>query len=195
MIYAYEINGLKVETGDLVCTTNGEETFVAGQFWRLVGMLIPGAVDHIAIYVGPAGCCVEAGAKFRVITFDVKSNIWDAGKMLRAREPLVDSFYGVAYPLAGRSITRQKKLKIRENIARYCLKQAKAKKPYNLNFLNSKTEKGFYCSQLAYKAYLRNGINLNTGKGVPKISGTESIIFPQEIWCGCRHKRFVHKTR
>ncbi len=195
MIYSYEINGLRVETGDLICTTNTGGDSVPGQFWRLVGMLIPGPVDHIAIYVGPGGRCVEAGARFRVITFNVKNNIWDANKMVRARGLLMDSFYGVAYPLAGKSTAQQKKLKIRENIARYCLKQAKAKKPYNLNFLNSKTEKSFYCSQLAYRAYLRNGINLNTGKGAPKIPGTESIIFPQEIWSGCSHKRPVHKTR
>ena len=33
--------------------------------------------------------------------------------------------------------------------------------------MNSRTEKAFYCSQLAYKAYLKQGINLNTGKGIP----------------------------
>ncbi len=57
------------------------------------------------------------------------------------------------------------------------------------NFLNSNTEKAFYYSQLAYKAYKRNGIDLNTGKGVSKIPGTKSIIFPQEIWSGCAHKK------
>ena len=189
MIYSYEINGLRVETGDLICTTNTGGDSVPGQFWRLVGMLIPGPVDHIAIYVGPGGRCVEAGARFRVITFNVKNNIWDANKMVRRRGPLIDIFYGAAYPLAGRRIARETKLKIREDVARYCLKQAKAKKPYNFDFLNSRTEKAFYCSQLAYKAYLRNGINLNTSKGVPRILGTESIIFPQEIWSDCRHEK------
>jgi len=188
-VYNYEINGLTVQTGDLICTSNTGGGIVLGQFWRFVGMLIPGDLDHIAVYVGPRGRCVEAGARLRVIVFHVKNNIWDANKMHRARGPLMDSFYGIAYPLAGRRIGRQKEIKIRESVARYCLKQAKAKKPYNLDFLNSKTEKAFYCSQLAYRAYLRNGINLNSEEGIPKIPGTESIIFPQEIWSGFRHKK------
>jgi hypothetical protein len=193
MTYTYEINGLTVQTADIVCTTNAGEAPISGQFWRLVGMLIPGAVDHVAIYVGPKGRCVEAGAKLRVITFSIKDGIWDASEMTRSRGPLMDTFYGVAYPLAGRRIARQKELEIRESVVRYCLKQAKAKKPYNLNFLDSETEKAFYCSQLAYKAYIREGINLNTGKGVPSIPGTQSIVFPQEIWSGCRHKRAANK--
>jgi len=81
-----------VQTGDIICTTDGGGEIFAGQFWRLVGKLIPGEVDHIAVYVGPQGRCVEAGAKGRVIT--------------------------------------------------------------------------------------------NTGKGIPEIPGTGSIIFPQEIWSG-----------
>jgi uncharacterized protein YycO len=180
VIHTYEINGLPVQTGDLICTINGNRTFGIGQFWYFVGKLIPGAVDHIAVYIGPGGRCVEAGAKFRVVTFNVKNKRWKANKMTRQRGPLIDTF---------KRISKQRKLKIRESVAKYCLRQAKARKPYNLNFLNSKTEKAFYCSQLAYKAYLRDGIDLNTEKGVPKIPGTKSIIFPQEIWSGCAHKR------
>jgi uncharacterized protein YycO len=56
-------------------------------------------------------------------------------------------------------------------------------------FLDSMTEDAFYCSQLAYKAYLREGIDLNTGKGIQNFPGMESIIFPQEIWSGCKHER------
>jgi uncharacterized protein YycO len=101
----------------------------------------------------------------------------------------MDEFYGVAYPLAGRQISSKGEVSIREDVARYCIKQAKTQKPYNINFSDSDTEKAFYCSQLAYKAYLRNGINLNTGKGIEEIPSTESIIFPQEIWSGCKHKK------
>jgi hypothetical protein len=189
MIYTYKIDGLPVQTGDLICTTNGGKAFVTGQLWYFVGNLIPGKVDHVAIYVGPGGRCVEAGARFRVITFNVKGNSWDANKMTRRRGHIIDTFFGVAYPLEGKRISKQRKLLIRESVARYCLKQASTEKPYNFNFLNSKTEKAFYCSQLAYKAYLRNGINLNTGKGIPKIPGIEGIVFPQEIWSGCTHRR------
>jgi hypothetical protein len=185
--YTYKINGLLVQTGDLICTTDGGRSIGSGQFWWLVGKLIPGKVDHIAIYVGPGGRCIEAGAKGRVIEFNVKGNVWDSQKMVRQRGLLIDTFYGVAYPLKGKNFSEQQSPRIREGVAEYCRKQLG--KPYNLNFLNSKTEKAFYCSQLAYKAYLKYGIDLNTGKGVPKIPWTSSIIFPQEIWSGCKHKK------
>ncbi len=71
MIYSYEMNGLKLQTGDLICTTDGGGENIEGQFWRLIGKLIPGDVDHIVVYVGPGGRCVEAGAKGKVITFEV----------------------------------------------------------------------------------------------------------------------------
>jgi hypothetical protein len=189
MIYSYEINGVAVKTGDLICTRDAGGGIILGQFWRFIGMLIPGEVDHIVVYVGPGGRCVEAGAKLRVVEFEIVNNTWDATKMTGERGPIMDEFYGTAYPLARRRISSKKEANIRENVARYCIKQAKAQKPYNLNFLDSNTEKAFYCSQLAYKAYLRDGINLNTGKGIKEIPGTESIIFPQEIWSGCKHKK------
>lgn len=189
MIHTHTINGLAVRTGDIICTATGARGVVAGEFWRLVGRLVPGDVDHVAVYVGPEGQCVEAGAKARVITFDVKDRTWDAQRMTPQRGILIDTFYGVAYPLRNSGRSEHEMVENRENIARYCIAQAEANKPYNLNFLNSDTEDAFYCSQLAYKAYLRCGINLNTGLGVPDIPGTSSIIFPQEIWNGCYHKR------
>jgi hypothetical protein len=188
MIHEYEIAGLRVQTGDLICTTDGEEGNIRGQFWRLIGKLIPGAVDHIVIYVGPGGLCVESGAKGKVISFEMKDHRWDAARMLRQRG-FIDVVYGVAYPLEGKDPSEAKAVGIREGVAAYCLEQARLEKPYNLNFLDSSTEEAFYCSQLAYAAYLRQGIDLNTNKGIPRIPGTESIIFPQEIWSGCRHKR------
>lgn len=63
MIYTCEIHGLTVQTGDLIYTTHCGEGLVSRQFWFLVGTLIPSIVDHISIYVGPGGRCVEAGAK------------------------------------------------------------------------------------------------------------------------------------
>ncbi len=188
MMHTYKINGLPVQTGDLICTTDGGEALLSGQFWWLIGKIIPGDVDHIVIYVGPEGRCVEAGAKFRVITFEVKDNKWDSNEMNEQRN-LIDILYGVAYPLKDKNLTESEEAKIRNSVASYCLAQAKAEKPYNLNFLNSQTEDAFYCSQLAYKAYLSNGIDMNTGIGVPNIPGTSSIIFPQEIWSGCNHKK------
>jgi hypothetical protein len=189
MIYDYQIDGVPLRTGDLICTTDGGSVPVGGEIWRLIGQLIPGEVDHVVVYVGPDGLCVEAGAKLCVTQFTIPGDTWDSQKMFAQRGPLIDEFYGVAYPLAGKGIADAEQVRIRESVARYCLKQARERKPYNVNFANSGTETAFYCSQLAYKAYLRKGIDLNTGRGVPQLPGTESIIFPQEIWSGCKHKR------
>jgi len=51
MIHTYSIDGLSVQTGDIVCTMNGKPDILPGEFWRLVGRLVPGDVDHIAIYI------------------------------------------------------------------------------------------------------------------------------------------------
>ena len=188
MVYDYEINGISVQTGDLICTTDGGKDDMKGQFWKLIGKLIPGDVDHIVIYVGPEGRCVEAGAKGRVITFTIEGDRWDSDAMYDQRW-ISDILYGIAFPLAGRQKSSQAITEIREGVSEYCIEQANKKKPYNLNFLDSNTENSFYCSQLAYKAYLKYGVDLNTGEGIPDIPFTNSIIFPQEIWSGSRHTR------
>lgn len=190
-VHTYQIDGLTVRTGDLICTNITEGQSVFGLlFWRFFGMLIPGEVDHIAVYVGPGGLCVEAGAKYRVTTFNIKDNTWDSSEMIEERGPILDNLYGVAYPLAGLSLSSEDEAGIRKRVAMYCIRQAETNKLYNAIFLDSMTEDAFYCSQLAYKAYLKEGIDLNTGKGVPHFPGMESIIFPQEIWSGCEHEKF-----
>ena len=178
-----------MRTGDLICTTDGGSADITGQFWRLIGKLIPGDVDHIIIYVGPEGRCVEAGAKGKVIAFDMTGGVWDEKKMRGQRGPFADIFYGVVYPLGPIAAGTERETAIREDVAAYCLRQAELGRPYNINFFNSSTENAFYCSQLAYKAYLRNGIDLNTGAKPFNIPGTKSIILPQEIWDGCPHSR------
>ncbi|MFT3893039.1 MAG: hypothetical protein QM730_15525 [Anaerolineales bacterium] len=70
MIYTYEIEGIALQTGDIICTMNGKPDILPGEFWRLVGRLVPGDVDHVAVYLGPQGRCVEAGAR-GVIKFTV----------------------------------------------------------------------------------------------------------------------------
>ncbi len=189
-VHTYQVDGLTLQTGDLICTstTQGQSVF-AGFLWRIFGMVIPGPVDHIAVYIGPGGRCIEAGAKLRVTTFDIVGNTWDELQMIEARGPLFDTLYGVAYPLAGRSLSGAEETRIRRAVASYCLQQAEARKPYNPIFTESMTDNAFYCSQLAYKAYLEQGIDLNTGQDVPDIPGTDSIVFPQEIWAGCTHAR------
>lgn len=188
-VYSYSINGLPVETGDLICTTDGGGALLVGQFWRLIGKLVPGDVDHVAVYIGPGDRCVEAGARGHVISYEIGGRVWNAQALTDQRGLVIDTFYGIAYPLADRGLSEQQVVNIRKDVADYCLAQAAAQKPYNINFLNSRTEDAFYCSQLAYLAYLRHGIDLNTGLGVPSLPGTHSIIFPQEVWSGCTHRR------
>jgi cell wall-associated NlpC family hydrolase len=191
MIHTYNIDGLSVQTGDIICTMNGKPDILPGEFWRLVGRLVPGEVDHVAIYLGPAGRCMEAGA-LGVITFDVLDNIWETERMARQRGLLLDTFYGVACPLEGLELSEEEEFHMRASVAEYCL--AQIGKPYNLNFLNSETENAFYCSQLVYKAYRQVGINLNTGMEMERFPGTNQIVFPQEIWIGSNHKLLSRAT-
>ncbi len=191
MIYTYVINELRVQTGDVICTTDGELGIIPGDFWRLLGRMLPGEVGHVAVYVGPEGRCVEAAGR-GVVTFEVQANTWMAERMTKKRGHFIDILYGVAYPLRGRGLSKEAEANIRRSVADYCLDQAAANKPYNLNFFDPDTERAFYCSQLAYRAYIAHGINLNTDQGVPNIPGTSSIVFPQEIWSGCQHQRVPH---
>jgi uncharacterized protein YycO len=186
VLYEYEINSVAVRTGDIICTHDGGAPILEGRHWHFVGNLIPGDVDHVALYLGPGGRCIEAGPK-GVNLYEVKNKTWDSVNMRDQRGPVVDRFYGVACPVEGRGLAESRKAEIRENVARYCM--AQAGKPYNMNFLNSKTEDTFYCSQLVCLAYLNSGINLLTELGVPLFPGTHSIIFPQEIWGGCMNKK------
>jgi cell wall-associated NlpC family hydrolase len=181
MIYTYQIEAVALQTGDIICTMNGKPDILPGEFWRLIGRLVPGDVDHVAIYLGPNGRCIEADAR-GVITFDVPHRDWNTERMALQRGLLFDSFYGVASPLDELEVTEEEEHGMRGRIAAYCL--AQVGKPYNLNFLNTETEDAFYCSQLAYKAYQQVGINLNTGLALEQLPGTNTIIYPQEIWNG-----------
>ena len=41
MIHTYQIDGIAVQTGDIICTMNGKPDILPGEFWRLVGRLFP----------------------------------------------------------------------------------------------------------------------------------------------------------
>jgi cell wall-associated NlpC family hydrolase len=185
MVYTYQIEGLTLQTGDIICTMNGKPDILPGEFWRLIGRLVPGDVDHVAIYLGPYGRCIEAGAR-GVILFEVLRRHWDTERMAIQRGLLFDSFYGVASPLDGLDLTQNEEYEMRRRVTAYCL--AQVGKPYNLNFLNAETEESFYCSQLAYKAYQQVGLDLNTGLAMEQLPGTNAIIYPQEIWSGFSHR-------
>ena len=185
-VYSYQINGMLVQTGDIICTMNGKPDILPGEFWRLIGRLVPGDVDHVAIYLGPDGRCAEAGAR-GVVTFDVPNGHWDTERMAPQRGLLFDTFYGIASPLDVFGFSDEDEQLMREAVADYVL--AQLGKPYNLNFLNPETEDAFYCSQLAYKAYQKIGIDLNTGLAMEQLPGTNQIIYPQEIWDGFSHRQ------
>jgi len=61
MIFSYEMNGLPLETGDILCMMDGAEATWRGRVWTLIGGLIPGEVDHVLMYVGPGSRFVELG--------------------------------------------------------------------------------------------------------------------------------------
>ena len=186
MIHTYQINGLALQTGDIICTMNGKPNILPGEFWRLVGRLVPGDVDHVAIYLGPDGRCAEAGAR-GVITFNVPHGNWDTERMARQRGLLFDTFYGIVSPLDTLGVPEEEEITLRKAVVNYIL--AQVGNPYNLNFLNPETEDAFYCSQLAYKAYQSIGIDLNTGLAMEQLPGTNQIIYPQEIWDGFSHRQ------
>jgi cell wall-associated NlpC family hydrolase len=186
MIHTYQINGTPVQTGDIICTMNGKPDILPGEFWRLIGKLVPGDVDHVAIYVGPHGRCVEAGAR-GVVAFTVPGGHWNTERMARQRGLLFDTFYGVVSPLEVLGFSKDDEIRMRTAVASYVL--AQRGKPYNLNFLNAEADNAFYCSQLAYKAYQRVGINLNTGLAMEQLPGANQIIYPQEIWDGFAHRQ------
>jgi hypothetical protein len=189
MIYTHYFNGVPLATGDIICTVDGVPGSLYGEFWRQVGRMLPGEVDHCAIYLGPEGRCVEAGPS-GVIVYEMANQQWDACALANQRR-FVDSFYGVAYPLSNRGLSLAKQHKIRKAVAIYCLEQAVLEKPYNFVFPNPETENAFYCSQLVYKAYLEQGIDLKTplesrDEGIGLLN---RIVFPEEIWNNCVHRR------
>jgi hypothetical protein len=191
MIYSYTVSGIPLQTGDILCLAfDADNPANPGDYWRILGLLIPGEVDHVSVYVGPGGRCVEAAAR-GVYTFDLEDNEWAAPKMYKHRGRFKDHLVGVAYPLQGSGLSIDDEIHIRESVAAYCLAQAKARKSYNINLLNPGHEDSFYCGQLAYQAYLPHEIDLNTNQGVPNLPGTTSIVFPQEIWRGFPHKRIA----
>ncbi len=185
MIHTYQIEDIVVQTGDIICTRNGKPDILPGEFWLLVGMLVPGDVDHVVIYLGPDGRCIEAGSR-GVNDFYAHNGLWDAEFMTRERGVLIDTFYGIASPLEGLQLAEDEEMRMRMKVAEYCVSHIG--KPYNINFLNAETEKSFYCSQLAYKAYQQIGIDLNTGLAMEQLPGTNEIVYPQEIWDGFAHK-------
>lgn len=186
-IYSHIFHGLHLQTGDIICTQDGEADSLFGRLWRAFGKLVPGEIDHCVLYLGPGGRCIESAAR-GVIVFHMPGETWESQALFKQRL-LLDTFIGVAYPLQGRYYPPEKEARIRRAVAAFCLEQAMHSKPYNLNYLDPQNDYGFYCSQLVYKAYLAQGINLNSNQGVPRNGLLADIVFPQEIWNACLHRK------
>ena len=51
MDHIYEINGLPIRTGDILCMRDGGRCGVFERICMAFGALIPGEIDHCALYV------------------------------------------------------------------------------------------------------------------------------------------------
>jgi hypothetical protein len=187
MIYQHTFSGLTVATGDILCTQDGVEGSLFGQLWRLVGRIVPGEVDHCLVYVGPGGRCIESGAR-GVIEFEMPGSEWDAETVWKERL-LLDTLFGVVYPLENRGLTEAEEQRLRLGVVAFCREQVAQGKPYNLNVFNPETDGAFYCSQLIYKAYLEQGIDLNPEESLLNGPLTGKIIFPTDLWQNLPHRR------
>jgi hypothetical protein len=112
MVYRYVFNGLSVETGDLLCMTDGDQDDLQGQFWRVLGTRLPGPIDHIVIYLGPDGRCIEAGPNGMGL-FEMTTSNWSAKPLAKQRGRLHDRLHGAAYPLQGREPVIENELHLR----------------------------------------------------------------------------------
>jgi hypothetical protein len=193
MIHHYCFEGIPLQSGDVVCTHDGAEESLFGAIWRLLGRLLPGEIDHCLIYVGPGGRCVESGPR-GVIAFEMPGETWESIPLAQERE-LVDELVGVAFPLAHESLATDEETRIRQAVVDFCLEMAAENRPYNFDFLNAQSARGFYCSQLVHKAYQQFGVELNKNLGVPDDPLLGKIVFPEEIWNACHHRRVgVHEV-
>ena len=180
-VFKETLEGKKISTGDIIATVDGEASFY-GLFSKIIGELIPGRPDHIVIYLGPVGICIEAAPK-GVDLFRFFGERWDAQRM-KERRGMVDTLFGIGNILRGRYPDPIKEEKVQETVRTFALDQVG--KRYNMNFLDVDGENSFYCSQLAYAAYKRVGINLNvTGGGGFHPKFLSRIITPEEVWKAC----------
>ncbi len=189
MIYAYSFRRVTAKTGDILFTRDGEEGSLFGEIWKLLGHILPGDLDHAAMYLGPGIRFVESAAK-GVVVVEMEGNEWDGIRYGKERL-LVDELIGIGDPIAGRGISPERENEIRQNVVAYCLEQGREQKPYNLNFFNPETDGAFYCSQLVYKAYQTQGINLHVHIGESADSPFAPLVFPEDVWNACLKKERV----
>ena len=180
-VFEETLEGLTVRTGDIIGTVDGNASLY-GLLFKIIGEIVPGRPDHIAIYLGPDGICVEAAPR-GVNLFRFFGGRWDTKRMQGQRD-VVDSLYGVGSLLQGRFPNPKQEEDARETVRSFVLDQIG--KRYNMNFLDVDSEEDFYCSQLAYAAYKRVGLDMNVaaaGSLHPKF--LNRIVTPEEVWNAC----------
>lgn len=75
-----------------------------------------------------------------------------------------------------------------KNAAKYAMKQADAKKPYNWNYFNKGTTSSFYCSQLVWKAWKEQGFDIDAMN-----LGNYEPVSPAELVKSSATQTFYHK--
>jgi hypothetical protein len=189
VIYTHSFNGVTAKTGDILFTHDGDEGSLFGRCWQIIGRVFPGEFSHAALYIGPGVRFVESAAR-GVEVVEFASDSWDAVNHGKERL-LVDQLIGIGDPIAGRGISATRENEIRENVIAYCLRQARDEKAYNFNVFNPETDGAFYCSQLAYKAYKTEGIDLHPQAEKRPNSPLAAIVFPENLWNACKAKESV----
>lgn len=182
MIFSERLEGKTIRTGDIIATVDGGGS-IYGALFHLIGEIVPGKPDHMALYLGPDGICVEAAPK-GVNLFRFFRGRWDAERMQRQRG-VVDKLYGLGDAVGGRLDDPGKSDAVREAVRAFVLDQVG--KPYNMNFLEPEQDLAFYCSQLVFAAYKKVGIDLHSAC-TPALHPLlpAKVITPEEIWRGLR---------
>jgi len=187
MIHRHRINGVPVRTGDILCTRDGDGKGWVGALWRALGSLVPGEIDHCALYVGPGNRFIEADAR-GVSVLSMPGDCWNPEALLHHRL-FVDTFVGVAYPLDGRRIPQRQQDRIRMSVANYCLAQAASGKRFNFNLLDATNPRRTYCSQLIVEAYRTKDIHLDGKHAKKSLRTLRHVVLPESLWEGSPHCR------
>jgi uncharacterized protein YycO len=189
VLYSHSFHGVIAQTGDILFTRDGMPGSLFGEIWRLLGQILPGDLDHVALYLGPGVRFIESAAN-GVEVCEFASDEWNALPYAQQRL-LVDELVAIADPLAGRGLTPEEETRMRQAVVAYCLTQVARSKPYNLNVFNPETDGAFYCSQLIYKAYQMQGIDLHEHVGAEAESILAPIVLPKDIWNACLKKQRI----
>jgi len=186
VIHRYRIQGVPVLTGDILCTRDGDSKGLIGAFWKALGSVVPGEIDHCALYLGPGTRFIEADAR-GVSVLSMPGQRWDAEALFH-RRLFVDTFVGVAYPLHGLRIPQRQQGRVRLSIANYCLAQHAAGKAFNFNLLDATNPRRTYCSQLIIEAYRSQGIHLDGRRETRRTSILRHAVLPDALWRGSPHR-------